>query len=430
MQATETVDVLTIGGGIGGVISLYYARQAGLTALVLEKEAAVGGLWRQLPAWQDIQISPLDWTLGDLPIAGANQASILRNIEAWVDRFHLAPCIRLQSEVTRAAATEEGWTVETPTQVYQSRFLICASGGHNRPFIPPVQRRAASILEFHSALLEDPGQLTGHDVVVVGGGASAYDLLDLCFEQSARRVMWVHRALRWMVPTRKPKAQAGSLRELARQQMSGASVEALSAAMHLDLKARYDKFGLNGILPDHAFDFRNDQLIPGRARMIGHFNQIDRHPGEVLSVDGRTITLSTHETIEADVILWGTGYEMDLRFLDSPALAHVKHVNQLAGRCGALFHSLDIPRLFFLAVILETTGSAPWLYAHAARTIAGHIRGVAKLDDVPLKGKINHYDLIGHLAPHDPANYPADRWPGTYRELALSWPEDRSMPIP
>ena len=27
-------------------------------------------------------------------------------------------------------------------------------------------------------------------------------------------------------------------------------------------------------------------------------------------------------------------------------------------RCGALFRSFDIPKLFFLAVILETTGSA------------------------------------------------------------------------
>lgn len=287
-----------------------------------------------------------------MPIAGASQASILCNIQAWVDRFDLAPCIRLQSQVTRAAATEDGWTVETPTNAYHSRFLICASGGHNRPFIPPVQRRAASILEFHSALLEDPGQLTGRDVVVVGGGASAYDLLDLCFEQIARRVMWVHRALRWMVPTRKPRHQAESLRDLARQQMSGASVQALSASMNLDLNARYDKFGLNGILPDHAFDFRNDQLIPGRARMIGHFNQIDQRPGEVLSFEGRTITLSSYETIQADLILWGTGYEMDLRFLDSPTLAHVKHVSQLAGRCGALFHALDMPRLFFLAVIL------------------------------------------------------------------------------
>lgn len=430
MQATKTLDVIIIGGGIGGVISLYYAKRAGVKALVLEKEAAVGGLWRQLPAWQDIQIAPLDWTLGDLPIAGADQQSILCNIQAWVDRFDLAPFIKLQSPVTKAAATEDGWTIETPTNTYRSRFLICASGGHNRPFIPPVERSAADVIEFHSALLKDPGQLTGRDVVVVGGGASAYDLLDLCFERRARRVMWAHRAVRWMVPTRKPKHQAGGIRELARQQMSDAGVEALNASMNLDLKARYDKFGLNDILPDHAFDIRRDQLIPGRACMISHFSQIDRRRAEVLSVQGRTVTLSSHDTVEADVILWGTGYEMDLRFLDSPVLAGIRHVNQLARRCGALFHSLDMPRLFFLAVILETTGSAPWAYAHAARTIAGHIRSAATLDEAPLKYKINHYDLLQFLAPHDPVNYPADSWHRTYQDLALSWPDDRPMPVP
>jgi len=430
MQATETFDVLIIGGGIGGVIGLYYARRAGLSALVLEKEAAVGGLWRELPTWQDIQIAPLDWTLGDLPIDGADQASILCNIQAWVDRFGLAPHIKLQSCVTKATATAQGWTVETPTQTYRSRFLICASGGHNRPFTPPVERGTSGIVEFHSALLKDPSQLSGRDVVVVGGGASAYDLLDLCFEQRARRVMWVHRALRWMVPTRKPKHQAGGIRELARQQMSGAGIDALNASMNLDLMARYDKFGLNDILPDHAFDIRQDQLIPGRARMIGNFNQIDRHRGEVLSVQGRSITLSDAASIEADVILWGTGYEMDLQFLDSPALAGVKHVNQLTRRCGALFRSLDLPRLFFLAVILETTGSAPWAYAHAARTIAEHIRGEAELDEVQVTTKVNHYDLLHFLAQHDPVNYPADSWHGTYRALALEWPDDRSMPIP
>lgn len=308
--------------------------------------------------------------------------------------------------------------------------MICASGGHNRPFIPPVERGASGIIEFHSARLKDPGLLTGRDVVVVGGGASAYDLLDLCFEQRARRVMWVHRALRWMVPTRKPKHQAGGIRELARQQMSGAGIEALNASMNLDLKARYDKFGLNDILPDHAFDIRRDQLIPGRARMIGNFNQIDRRRGEVLSVQGRTITLSGAGTLEADVLLWGTGYEMDLRFLDSPALAGVTQVNQLTGHCGAMFRSLDMPRLFFLAVILETTGSAPWTYAHAARTIVGHIRGVAELGETRVTEKINHYDLLHFLAEHDPLHYPADSWHETYRELALTWPEHRSMPIP
>ena len=55
MTASNQVDVAIVGGGPGGVIALYYARQAGLEAILLEKQDAVGGLWAQLPAWQDIQ---------------------------------------------------------------------------------------------------------------------------------------------------------------------------------------------------------------------------------------------------------------------------------------------------------------------------------------------------------------------------------------
>ena len=117
--------------------------------------------------------------------------------------------------------------------------------------------------------------------------------------------MWVHRALRWMVPTRKPKHQVRGIGELARQQIRGAGIDTPNASMNLDMKARYDKFGLNDILPDHAFDIRQDQLIPGRARVIGNFNQIDCHRGELLSVQGRSITLSDTASMGADVILWG-----------------------------------------------------------------------------------------------------------------------------
>ena len=80
--------------------------------------------------------------------------------------------------------------------------------------------------EFHSSALRDPAVLTGRDVLVVGGGASAFDLLELCFQHGARRVFWVYRGLRWFLPTRKPKHIAGSVRGFARLQASGMSADA------------------------------------------------------------------------------------------------------------------------------------------------------------------------------------------------------------
>ena len=84
-------------------------------------------------------------------------------------KFHLAPLIRLNTPVINAQATLRGWKVTSPDGVYFSRYLIAATGVHNQPVIPQVQRQQSAIEEFHSSALRDPCGLSGKDVVVVGG---------------------------------------------------------------------------------------------------------------------------------------------------------------------------------------------------------------------------------------------------------------------
>ena len=433
MNPHREVDLVIIGAGIGGVICLHYARKAGLNAVVLEKEPVTGGLWAQLPAWQDIQIKPVDWTLGDLPIDGADQPGILKNIRAWVDKFDLASGIELNTPVTRAERQGERWTVTTPGQTWLARHLVSATGAHNRPMVPPVLRevRAGGTLrELHSSALRDPAELAGKDVVVVGAGASGFDLLDLCFEHKARKVTWVYRSVHWMVPTRKPKSVAGDIRGLAKQQMLGATVDQINQALNADLRGRYQKFGLMEILPDYPFDLGLHQLIPGRFRMLEHFGEIERHKGEVVRIAGNEVHLSSGTTLQADTLLWGTGYDADLRYFASPALSGIKRLQQVAQRCACIFQYLDQPNLYFLATILEGTGSGPWAYSIGCRSIVAHMRGKATFESVPTGTKIAHFDFLPYFAARDPESFPPGQWRAHYEKLALSWPEDVPLPIP
>jgi len=219
VPADPVFDVVIAGGGIGGVICLKYAKDAGLNAALLEKRERVGGLWRELPAWQDIQIRKEDWTLGDLPIAGEDQASILRNIESWVERFGLAPDIRLDSRVREARPQDGSWRVRTDRDEIRARYLVAATGGQNRPLVPHVERDGSSIQEFHSSALVDPRLLAGKRVAVLGGSASAYDLRELCFVHGARTVAWIHRPAKWMRPARQAKYCGTDMRRLGRYQM-------------------------------------------------------------------------------------------------------------------------------------------------------------------------------------------------------------------
>lgn len=431
MESTgKRVDVAIVGGGVAGVVALTYARRAGLNATVLERQARTGGLWRDLPSWQDIQISAADWALGDVPLQGATQPHILANIEAWVERFGLADGIQLNAPVLSAREEADGWELSTPQGLVHARHLVAATGAHNTPVVPAVLRTDSTVREFHSSALRDPSLLAGRVVLVVGGGASALDLLDLCFQQGARHVIWAFRNTRWFLPTHKPKHIAGSVRGFSRLQASGMTADEQSAAIGADMRSRYEKFGITDIMPTQPFDVLRDQLIPGRPGMLRHYADIERHHARVESVAGGTVTLSTGQRVEADVLLWGTGYGIDLSYFASEKIASIRTVDELAARCGCIFRSLDAPNLYFPGVGLDGIGSATWSYSLLCRTIMSHIQGTAQLDFEVIGHKLNHFDIVKHLAPRDPASYPPDTWREHYRDIALNTPDEQPYPIP
>jgi len=430
MAAPERLDVAIVGGGLAGGVALTYARRAGLNAIALEKQRSVGGLWRDLPAWQDIQISAADWALGDLPLHGVTQPHILANIEAWVERFGLADAILLNTPVTSAREDGSGWELSTPDGLVHARHLVAATGAHNTPLVPELSRSASTVREFHSSALRDPSALTGRVVLVVGGGASAFDLLDLCFQHGARHVIWTFRGLRWFMPTRKPKHIAGSVRGFARLQAADTTVEELNAAIGADLRSRYEKSGLLEIMPPHDFDVRHDQLIPGRSGMLEHYASIERHHARVVGIDGRQVTLSDGHRVAPDLLLWGTGYGVDLSYFAAPQIASIRSLEVLAARCGGIVRSLDAANLYFPGVVLDGIGSATWSYSLLCRSIMSHIRGTALLDNAVLPHRLNHFDLVDYLGPRDPASFPAGDWREIYRKLAVSTADEEPYPIP
>lgn len=424
-------DLIIVGGGIGGIISLKYAKDAGLDAILLEKGDTVGGLWRDLPAWQDLQIRKEDWTLGDLPIAGEDQASVLANIYEWVKRFDLSSSILLGTRVNSARPSDGGWEVSADGYAGRSRFLVAATGGHNRAVVPSVERARSTLTEYHSSALRSPSELNGKNVVVVGGGASAFDLLDLCLEQKALSVTWVYRSLKWMRPTLQPKHHGTNLRALARMQMLGTSVATLNKRVNVDLRARYKKAGLDELKPDEPIDLAHELLIPGRRRMIGDLEHIARHRSEIERIEGNRVWLSSGESCRADLVLWGTGYETDLSYLDVGDLSRLTRLDEIGKRCGSYFLALDAPNLFILAPgVLETISATPWAYAHAAKSIMSHIHGEPIFDAAPAQANANYFDLARFLAKRDRGNYGYPRWYFKYLSLAFRRSADQPMPIP
>lgn len=312
-----------------------------------------------------------------------------------------------------------------------SRYLIAATGLHNRAVIPQIDRHSSAVHEYHACEFINPAELAGRRVLVVGGGASAYDLLDLCFEHGASHVVWVYRGLRWMSPTSKPKHAYGGPRDLGRLQMQGLSRVALNDITNETLRRRYQKLGLLDILPDRPFDFARDQMIPGRYRMIAGFAEIERHQGEVDRIEDQSVRLSDGSVVQADLLLWGTGYEVDTGYFESTSLSSTRSRAALARRCGSMFLSLDAPNLFFLAPgLLETTGTLPLAYCYVCRSIMAHIQGKARFGERQIEGNRNHLELLDVLADVDPHHFPAGQWKSALHKLVSEIPDGKAMPIP
>ena len=213
--------------------------------------------------------------------------------------------------------------------------------------------------------------------------------------------------------------------------MLGTSVATMNKRANLNLLARYKKAGLDELTPDRPIDLGRQMLIPGRRVMVRNLAKIVRHRGEIVRIEGDTVRLSTGDTCRADLVLWGTGYETDLSYLEAGDLPRLTRLEAIGRRCGAYFLALDAPNLFILAPgVLETITSTPWAYAHAAKSIMSHIQGNAVFGSVPELDNPNYFDLVRFFSKRDRASYPRVRWFFKYLNLAFRQPADRPMPIP
>ena len=429
----QSYDAIVIGAGLCGIIFLAYARKKGLRCIALEKQNDVGGLWNNLPTWQDIQNRKQDISIDNVPLNGIDQPAMHQYALEWIKRYNLDSFIHLKSEVTDVSRVDDKWSIRTKQEeTFRTNYLIIASGVQNEPWIPYVDRKDSKIKELHSYDLRQLEELKNKRVTIVGGGASSQDLLDLAIEYSAKEIHWVYRNnIKWFFPTKKSKQFAWpNLRELALGQ-SIHGTKTASTLMRWLLRFRYNKFGISELITKEPFDFDWHQLIPGRYSVIKNLEMIYRHRAQVRSLHEKTLLLSNGESFETDQILWGTGYNINLHYLNLPEFDQIKKLHDLYPKLASLVKSVDYPNLFFLGMALINSSSSTTLFAAVeSKTIISHIKGECKIPDKKFPSYLTHWDLIRYFATFDRANYPK-WWKLKYLWLTLCYEimQNRSIRI-
>lgn len=293
-------DVAVIGAGQAGLSAGYHLRRAGLESgrgfVMLDRSPAPGGAWQY--RWPSLTLSTVNRvhdlpgmefaeTLDETPSDGVIAAeAVPKYYAAYEEKFDLR--VRRPVTVTVVCDREPRFRVEADDVILSARGLINATGTWEKPFIPwypgaeTFRGRQIHTKDYRSA-----DEFAGQHVVVVGGGISAVQLLDEI--SLVTTTTWVTR--------REPefrdsdfgpdagRAAVAMVEERVRAGLPPGSVVSVTGLLLTDrLKAARDR-GVLERLPMFT------EIVPDGLRWA----------------DGTTVN--------ADVILWATGFRSALDHL-------------------------------------------------------------------------------------------------------------------
>jgi thioredoxin reductase len=176
----QLLDSLVIGAGQAGLSASYHLLRRGLSHVVLDADASPGGAWQH--RWDSLSMDDVHG-IAALPGTEAPGDSGLRANEAVpayfaaYEREHGLPVVR---PVRVDRVTDEGGLLLTHADErrWASRTLVNATGTWRHPFVPryPGMETFAGE-QLHTADYPGAEHFRGRRTVVVGGGASAVQLL-------------------------------------------------------------------------------------------------------------------------------------------------------------------------------------------------------------------------------------------------------------
>jgi dimethylaniline monooxygenase (N-oxide forming) len=372
-----------IGAGISGIVTARTLLEEGFDVTVYEKDTEVGGVWTRSRRYPGVHTqNPRDtYAFSDFPMPRTypehpSGEQVQAYLAAYADRFGVTPRIRFGTEVQHAAPHGDGWTVRSrpveggPARTDRLDYLVIANGTFSEPFIPEVPGmrafRAGGGTVLHSSQFHDAEQLRGKRVVVVGGAKSACDVA-MAALPAARATTLVFRHALWKMPKKffgvvplrfilttriseamfraqQPRGIEKVLHGIGRPGvwLFWRGVETLLRAQH-----RLDACGMR---PEERIeDFVSCTLSLATDGMYDavRAGKLGARQASIRALHPGWVELNTGEWIEADAVVFGTGFRQQVPFLDEEVRRTVQDEHGVFHLYRNLAHP-DVPRLAFV----------------------------------------------------------------------------------
>lgn len=195
-----------IGAGAGGLCSARHASAVSNEVVVFEQTARLGGTWVytdeighdrnglsiHTSMYKGLRSNIPKQTMGYLDsdivsdVSYVKQEEVLRWLENYAEQFELNKLIKLEHQVIRVTPIQESskWEVivkNLPKNMYdrfEFDFVMVCNGHYSHPMIPqyPGQDQFNG-LQMHSHDYRNAERFAGRDLLVVGAGYSAFDIV-------------------------------------------------------------------------------------------------------------------------------------------------------------------------------------------------------------------------------------------------------------
>ena len=337
VNATHTgpvpeVDVLVVGGGQAALAVGYHLQRTRrreaphLDFALLDARESSGGAWSD--GWDSLQLfSPAGisslpgwsmpaWTGGGNPSAA--------HVRAYLDAYEHRYALGVHRPVRALATTRtpDGFEVVTDRGTWRCRVLVSATGSWSRPFVPTYPGQAAFRgRQLHTLAYRRATDFEGQTVLVVGGGNSAAQIAADLGERRTGRTVWV---------TQRPP-------EFLPDDVDGRRLFELAT-----LRVRAVAAGR----PDPTLDDPGDIVMVPPVLAARRRGALEARPVfDRFTAAGVAWDEPPHE-LDADAVVWCTGFRPDLRHLTGLALT--RHEGLPMTGPAALSRSVDHPGLFFV----------------------------------------------------------------------------------
>ena len=293
----ELLDVVVVGGSQAGLAIAWHLAREGLRFVVLEAAPEIGHTWRS--RWDSLTLfTPAQYdALPGMAFPGPpdtypGKDAVAGYLKAYAAAFDLP--VRLNSPVTRLSQTDEGFKIHTQREVFNARQVVVATGPFQQPFTPPAaQQLDASVTQLHSAEYRNPRALPPGPVLVVGGGNSGF--------QIAEELATAGRHVDLSIATKMP---------ILPQRLAGK-----------DLFWWLTRLGLLRVTAGS----RPGRRMSSRDFVIGSSRRRLRAAGvrfrpAVAGADGRPVRFADGTSLDAEVVIWATGYRPDYSWIGIPGV--------------------------------------------------------------------------------------------------------------